>query len=202
MTKDSAQHSVGSSSGGEAVDLLLRRKGRSSTPPPPNLGALRLAEVLRVGYHSVNPFHPPLKVGAIVEDDFYDELEQRYNVMPIFPSCLVNSVDTLQPQIIVIQRAALNSGPWFGTEDAAGGTLFEEIRRLAPWSRKRKVPVIFVDNGQPERLHTAALRDIGSIVFPSAAFFDELPEGPRRSHIYELSQRFAQASESKETNIV
>jgi hypothetical protein len=99
------------------------------------------------------------------------------------------------PQLVVIHRDAFTGGPWFGAEEAAGGTMLEEIGLILPWAVEREVPVIFVDNGTADQLHTGRLREIGSLFFPSAEFFQRLPEKPRRSAIYELAEKFGNHAE-------
>lgn len=173
------------------IDHLLVNRGRSSTPGPPNESKQDLADVLRISQYSANPFHPPLTVATIVHDELYDEIEQKYSVFPLLPSCLVRSVDSLQPELIVIHRSAFHEGPWFGAEDAAGGTAVDVIRRLLPWSRKRKVPVIFIENGLPDEYHTAFLREIGTDFFPADGDGGRVPEGAPRSAIYEISEKYS-----------
>lgn len=173
------------------IDPLLASRGRSSTPAPPNESKLRLSDVLNIAFHSATPFHPKIKVATIVHDELFDELEKSYSVLPLLPSCLVNSVDHGQPRIIVIHRSAFQEGPWFGTEEATGGTSIDVIRRLLPWSRKRQVPVLFIDNGAPDSYYTSALREIGTEIFPSDESFSRLPEGAPRSRIFQIARRFA-----------
>lgn len=173
------------------IDSLLENRGRSSTPLPPNESKQELTDVLRISYYSGNPFHPSLKVATIVHDELYDEIEKKYCVFPILPSCLVRSIDSLQPRMIIIHRSAFHEGPWFGTEDASGGTAVDLIRRILPWSRKQNIPVIFIDNGMPDRYYTAYLREIGTDLFPAGECGGRVPEGAPRSAIYEIAQRFS-----------
>lgn len=182
------------------IDQLLKHRGRSSTPPPPNESKRDLAEMLRISYHSATDFHPKLKIATIVHAAMYKEIEKVYSAFPLLPSCLVRSVDQLQPRMIVIHRSAFQEGPWFGTEDAIGGTLVDVIRRLLPWSRKRQVPVIFIDNGLPDGFHTSHLREIGSQRLPSDDFAPRVPEGAPRSAIYEIAHRFANGQSSGPMN--
>lgn len=183
------------------IEHLLANRGRSSTPSPPNEPKHDLTDILRISYYSTNPFHQKLKVATVVHDELYDELERSYSVFPILPSCLVRSVDKLKPQIVVIHRSAFCDGPWFGAEDASGGTAVETIRRLLPWSRKHSVPVIFIENGMPDRYHTAYLREVGTEHFPASANGGRVLEGAPRSAIYDISQRFAQQP-WKKTDVV
>ncbi|MHA7276379.1 hypothetical protein [Arthrobacter sp. HLT1-21] len=173
-----------------AITSLLASRGRSSTPPPPNQGDLKLKDMLAIDYHCHNTFHPKLRVAAIVHDLFLDELQTYYLVLPLFPSTLVESIDAGQPNLIIIHRSAFADGPWFGSETSAGGTMIDELRRILPWSRKKNVPVVFVENGQEEQTYTQSIRNIGTVIFPSEEFFDVLPESPRRRKIYELAQQF------------
>lgn len=172
------------------IDLLLNKRGRASTPGPPNDSKCELNEILRISYHSSTPFHPQLRVATIVHDALYEEIEKKYLTFPILPSCLVRSIDVLQPKVIVIHRNAFQNGPWLGSEEAAGGTSVDLIRRILPWSRKRNVPVLFIENGLPDGYFTERLRELGTEHFPS---FDggRVPEGARRSEIYEIAQKFA-----------
>ncbi|WP_162943617.1 hypothetical protein [Arthrobacter celericrescens] len=176
-----------------SVERLLATRGRSSTPPPPNDAKIKLADMLRIGYHSASPQHPRLKVATIVHDELYDELEKSYSVMPLLPSTLVNSVDAGQPRMIVIHRSAFQDGPWFGAEDAAGGAAADTIRRLLPWSRKRQVPVLFIENGTPDGYFTNMLREIGTEIFPSEHSGSSVPEGAPRRAIFQIALRFAKA---------
>jgi hypothetical protein len=176
-----------------SVERLFATRGRSSTPPPPNEAKIKLADMLRLGYHSSNPNHPNLKIATIVHDELYDELEKSYTVMPLLPSTLVNTVDAGQPKMIVIHRSAFQDGPWFGAEDAAGGASADTIRRLLPWSRKRQVPVLFIENGTPDRYFTKLLREIGTEVFPSEHSASNVPEGAARRSVYRIALRSAKA---------
>ncbi|MHA7156269.1 hypothetical protein [Arthrobacter sp. TMN-50] len=173
-----------------AITSLLASRGRSSTPPPPNQGDIKLKDMLAIDYHCHNSFHPKLKVASIVHDLFLNELQAYYPVLPLYPSTLVESIDAGQPNLIIIHRSAFDDGPWFGSETSAGGTMIDELLRIFPWSRKKNVPVIFIENGQAEHTHTQSIRNIGTVIFPSREFFDALPENPRRLKIYELAQRF------------
>jgi hypothetical protein len=175
------------------IDHLLTNRGRSSTPGPPNASTEHLADVLHVSYYSVNPFHLKLKVATIVHDELYDEIEKKYRVFPILPSCLDRSLDELKPEMIVIHRSAFHEGPWFGTEDAAGGIAVDFIRRILPWSRTHSVPVLFIENGMADGYYTACLREIGTEIFPAQKSGGRVPEGAPRSAIYEISQRFSHA---------
>lgn len=174
------------------INQLLAHRGRASTPTPPNDSKLELADMLRIAAHSSNPHHHPMNIATIVHDKMYDELEKKYPVIPLLPSCLVRSVDKTQPKTIVIHREAFHEGPWFGAEDATGGVAVETIRRLLPWSRKWNVPVIYIDNGSPDQFYTPYLREIGTQFFPSEEFFARLPEGAPRSAIYHIAQDFSQ----------
>ena len=176
-----------------SAERLLATRGRSSTPPPPNDAKIKLADMLRIGYHSASPHHPILKIATIVHDELYDELEKSYTVMPLLPSTLVNSVDAGQPKMIIIHRSAFQDGPWFGAEDATGGTAADTIRRLLPWSRKRRVPVLFIENGTPDRYFTSMLREIGTEVFPSEHSESSVPEGASRRAVFQIALRFAKA---------
>lgn len=173
------------------VESLLAKRGRASTPLPPGGKKLMLAEVLGISFHSTSPFHATLKVATIVHDEMYDELEKSYSVIPLLPSCLVSSVDAGQPGIIVIHRAAFQGGPWFGAEDAAGGTSVDVIKRLRPWSRKRKVPVLFIENGAPDGFYTSVLREIGTEIFSSVDVYNRVPEGAPRKAVFEIGRRYA-----------
>lgn len=173
------------------IDPLLASRGRSSTPSPPNESKIRLADMLNITFHSQTSFHPKIKVATIVHDELYDELEKSYSVLPLLPSCLVNSVDDGQPRMIVIHRSAFQDGPWFGAEEATGGTSVDVIRRLLPWSRRRQVPVLFIDNGAPDGYYTSVLREIGTEIFPSEKSYSRLPEGAPRSRIFQIARRFA-----------
>lgn len=179
------------------IDHLLSNRGRSSTPGLLKESTQELADVLRVSYHSANPFYPPLKVATIVHDELYDEIEKKYQVLPLLPSCLVRSIDKLKPEMIVVHRSAFYQGPWMGTEDATGGTAADLIRRLLPWSRKHNVPVLFIDNGMVDRYHTAYLRELGTEYFPAEQFGGRVPEGAPRSAIYEISQKFSSGQPSQ-----
>lgn len=173
------------------VERLLAKKGRASTPPPPGGKKLKLAEELGLDFHSTSPFHATLKIATIVHDELYDELEKSYPVLPLLPSCLVSSVDAGQPGIVVIHRAAFQGGPWFGAEDAVGGTSVDVIRRLRPWSRKRKVPVLFIENGAPDGFYTSVLREIGTEIFSSIDVYNRVPEGAPRKAVFEIGRRYA-----------
>lgn len=172
-----------------SIDQLLMNRGRSSTPGPPNESKRELTDFLRIMYHSATPFHSKLQIATIVHDELYEEIEKKYLVFPLLPSCLVGSIDKLQPKMIVIHRAAFHEGPWFGTEDASGGTSADLIRRIFPWSRKRQVPVIFIENGMPDGYHTEYIREIGTEFFPADSGGGRVPEGAPRSAIYEISQK-------------
>lgn len=183
-----------------SIDPLLSSRGRSSTPAPPNESKIRLADVLNITFHSQASFHPKLKVATIVHDELFDELEKSYAVLPLLPSCLVDSVDQGQPRMIVIHRAAFQDGPWFGTEEATGGTSIDVIRRLLPWSRKRQVPVLFIDNGDPDNYYTNSLREIATEIFPSEESYSRLPEGAPRSRIFQIARRFAYEPSTQDMN--
>lgn len=172
---------------------LLAARGRSSTPPPPNASKTKLADTIAVGYKSKSAHHPRLKVATIVHDDLFDELEKSYLVMPLLPSCLVNSVDAGQPTMIIIHRSAFDSGPWFGGEEATGGIAADTISRLLPWSRKRSVPVLFIENGKPDRYFTQRLRNIGTDIVPSESSVSRLPEGAPRSPIFRIALKHSTA---------
>lgn len=173
------------------IDSLLARKGRASTPLPPGGTKLKLAEVLGIIFHSSSPFHGTLKVATIVHDEMYEELENSYSVMPLLPSCLISSVDAGQPGMIVIHRAAFQDGPWFGAEDASGGTSVDVIKRLRPWSRKRKVPVLFIENGAPDGFYTSVLREIGTEILSSVDDLNRVQEGAPRKAVFEIGRRYA-----------
>lgn len=183
------------------ISQLLANKGRSSTPGPPNKSKLQLADFLRISYHSANAFHPKLNVATIVHDELYDEIEKKYAVFPLLPSCLTRSINTLQPKLIVIHRSAFHEGPWFGTEEAAGGTSVDLVRRIMPWTRMRQVPVLFLDNGMPDLYYTAHLREIGTELFPHGENGGRVPEGAPRSAIYEIAQKYSGIHRPQATNV-
>ncbi len=110
--------------------------------------------------------------------------------MPLAPSFIRQTLRDHDPHVVVIHRDAFVQGQWFGAEQAAGGTMFEELQGIIPWASERQATVIFIDNGRAPQLHTEKLRQIGSLHFPSTDFFERVPEMPRRSAIYELAQKF------------
>lgn len=173
------------------IGQLLAARGRSSTPAPPNESKIKLAEILRIRFSSKSESPSELRIATIVPEGLFDEISKYYQVVPLLPSCLVNTVDSGQPKMIIIHRSAFNAGPWFGTEDAAGGSAVNDVRTLLPWSRKRNVPVLFVENGTVDKYYTPLLREIGTEIYPNSSYLSVLPDGSPRSRIYRIVQSFS-----------
>ncbi len=174
-----------------SIQGLLAKRGRSSTPRPPGGEKIRLADV--IGLRDNSPAHPEgrLKIAAIVHDEMLDAIEQYFAVIPLMPSCLVNSVDSHKPQVIIIHRAAFHEGPWVGAEASTGGKAAKDILRLNPWSKKHDVPILFIENGTQDGFYTSAFREMSSEVFPSDRSHSRVPEGAPRSKVFQLAAQFA-----------
>ena len=134
----------------------------------------------------------PQVVATIATDQSQSEVARYYPTLPLYPDTVVASVDAHRPKFILIERAALNAGPWFGTEHEAGGALIELINRLEKWSLKAQCAMIMIDGPGEERYYTKRLRAAARHCFPNENFWSELPERPRRRKIYHLAQQFAE----------
>lgn len=168
------------------------RAGRAATPPPPNPGGKTLADMTGVRPRTTAVQAPALTVATIASAEVHAAIEQLYMTVPLYPDSLVTTVDATRPEFIVIERAALYTGTWFGAEREEGGRLVDELGRLGKWSRKRGCRLILVDSTHPEAFYTAYIRELAHHVFPSSGFWDELPERPKRRKLFHLAQKFGQ----------
>ena len=173
-----------------SIESLLANRGRSSTPHPPGGEKIELGDLVGARSHSVSNRYAAPRIAAIVHDEMLDALEQYFEVVPLMPSCMVQTVDREKPQVIVIHRAAFHEGPWIGAEGSTGGAASHDLLRLKPWSRKHGVPVLFIENGANDEFYTPALREIGTEVFQTRETRSRVPEGAPRSMIFRLAAKF------------
>jgi hypothetical protein len=68
--------------------------------------------------------------------------------------------------MLVIERAALQSGPWSTAETSSGTALLLEVLEWAAEARESGAPVILLDSADAPNVGTNLLRDAADVVLP------------------------------------
>lgn len=165
---------------------MSTQAGRSSTPLPPNVKTVNFTELTGIQAVTTSGAVPADIVGTIASEALSTEIARYYLTVPIYPDSLVSTIDKYRPSYIVIERAALYQGTWFGAESESGGRLIDEILRVEKWAKKHRRILIYVDDKGPDTPYSRQIRDSSTVCFPSEAFWSELPEQPHRRKIYHL----------------
>ncbi|WP_343317662.1 hypothetical protein AAFM46_10480 [Arthrobacter sp. TMP15] len=131
-------------------------------------------------------------VGIIASEVLSAEIARYYLTVPLYPDTLVSTIDKFRPTFIVVERAALYDGSWFGVESESGGLLIEEILRIEKWSTKHGRTFIYIDNDWPDQNYSHEIRNSAHVRFPSQEFWLAMPEQPRRRKIFHVASDYSE----------
>lgn len=96
--------------------------------------------------------------------------------------------------ILVIERAALQSGPWSTTETSSGTALLLEILEWTSEARDRGAPVIVLDSVDAPNVGTNLLRNAADVVLPRVEEADPVLGPVPMSPVVSLLDRVARAA--------
>ncbi len=105
-------------------------------------------------------------IAGIFSPSLRSRLEPEHHLEHLMPTTLRTVVKKLRPDVIVIDQAALRSGPWFGTESAQGAALFRDLLWLLSWARTEGISVFFVETSESPDVRTNEIRKSSSAVIP------------------------------------
>ncbi|MEU4390556.1 hypothetical protein [Kribbella sp. NPDC023855] len=101
----------------------------------------------------------------------------------------------LEPgDLLVIERAALQSGPWSTAETSSGTALLLEILEWAAEARDRGAPVIVLDSADAPNVGTNLLRNAADVVLPRVEEADPVLGPVPMSPVVSLLDRVARAA--------
>ncbi|WP_433013984.1 hypothetical protein [Kribbella sp. CA-294648] len=96
--------------------------------------------------------------------------------------------------LLVIERAALQSGPWSTAETSSGTALLLEILEWAAEARERGAPVIVLDSADAPNVGTNLLRNAADVVLPRVEEADPVLGPVPMSPVVSLLDRVARAA--------
>lgn len=96
--------------------------------------------------------------------------------------------------VLVVERAALQSGPWSTAETSSGTALLLEVLDWCAEARELGVPVVLLDSGDPPNVGTNLLRDAADVVLPRPQEPDPVLGPVPMSPVVSLLDRIARAA--------
>lgn len=96
--------------------------------------------------------------------------------------------------VLVIERAALQSGPWSTAETSSGTALLREVLEWAAEARECGAPVIMLDSADAPNVGTNLLRDAADVVLPRAQQADPVLGPVPMSPVVSLLDTVARAA--------
>lgn len=157
--------------------------GREATPPPPNIGQSSLGSILRLG--SEPGLQDRRWVHCLGSPLLRRSLEKAgLSVWPAVPGLAVEALDLVPVQAVVIEEAALESGPWAGASGDVAPDLAQQIADLIERGGQLEAPVYRLSTalenreageGQPAVLPVDLSGAL--LVAPGTPLFDGGPEG-------------------------
>lgn len=156
--------------------------GRAATPPPPNTGQSTLGAVL--GLSGDPQLQTRRWVHGLMTPGLARDLRSRgIEVFPAVPGLAAESIGVVPARALVIEDAALETGPWAGAGDDTAPELAEQIAELLAQCAELAVPVLRVsateDGLGPWDEESTLAGALGSavVIAPGSAMFDGTPEG-------------------------
>ncbi|WP_147375254.1 hypothetical protein [Jiangella rhizosphaerae] len=96
--------------------------------------------------------------------------------------------------VLVVERAALQSGPWSTAETSSGTALLLEILDWCAEAREVEAPVVLLDSGDPPNVGTNLLRGAADVVLPRPQQVDPVLGPVPMSPVVSLLDRIARAA--------
>ncbi|MGW6279057.1 hypothetical protein [Kribbella sp. NPDC055071] len=96
--------------------------------------------------------------------------------------------------VLVIERAALQSGPWSTAETSSGTALLLEILEWTTEAREGGVPVIVLDSADAPNVGTNLLRGVADVMLPRTEQVDPVLGPVPMSPVLSLLDRVARAA--------
>jgi hypothetical protein len=102
---------------------------------------------------------------------------------------------TIDPgDVLVIERAALQSGPWSTAETSSGTALLLEILDWTTEAREGGVPVVVLDSADAPNVGTNLLRGVADVMLPRVEQADPVLGPVPMSPVLSLLDRVARAA--------
>lgn len=143
------------------------------------------------------PFLPPTGAPTTVMGIVGDAVRERFAtgsglpaLQDILPGDERSAIERLDPAtLLLVDRAALDQGPWAGVEAATGTRLIAALLPLLDEVRARGGQVVLLDHARPRNVNTNLLVQRSDVVLPDRAEPDEaLGEQPRSALMSVLQQ--------------
>jgi hypothetical protein len=96
--------------------------------------------------------------------------------------------------VLVVDRSALQSGPWSTAETSSGTALLLEILEWCAEARELGIPVVLLDSAAPPNVGTNLLRDAADVVLPRPQETDPVLGPVPMSPVVSLLDQVARAA--------
>lgn len=117
--------------------------GRAATPPPPNVGSSSLGAALRL--ETAPRYALREHILAVVRPALFAELADHVGPpFPAVPGLAAEALRKLSVRCLVVEEAALMSGPWAGALEQHGADLRGELLALFDLARDSGTRVFWV----------------------------------------------------------
>lgn len=163
---------------GEGLRQLVGRS--AATPPPGSEGWGRLARRPLVG----------APVAVVGEVEVVATLAAVARVVVLRPGRAVATFDVEQPRAVVLDRAALATGAWFGVESPMGAALADELAEVSRRARAAGVTVYWLEAAGSEGPGTTRLRELADVLLPGET--DPSGEGAPQSALRQALERLSE----------
>lgn len=87
-------------------------------------------------------------------------------------------VEQIQPRTLVIDRLALQNGPWYGVETAQRTVCALELLKVAAYAKNAGAQVVYVDAPLPPDINTHIIKACADVVLPSPTIFAQADGAP------------------------
>ncbi|TDK27730.1 hypothetical protein E2F48_00930 [Arthrobacter crusticola] len=110
------------------------------------------------------------RVAGVLSDPLRSQLADSFTVDPLMPSTLRAWITARKPDVVIIDQAALRSGPWAGAESTQGAALYRDILWLLKWADRSQTLIYFLQTHRSPDVRTREIEKLVSWTFPSEVF--------------------------------
>lgn len=179
------------------LEKVLAQVGRASTPTVPvNETGLTLSRLLNQRNHLRTR---EVRFYGVIGGVLRDELQLAgVTFKCAIPGDSFESLPNDFSGIVLIDRSAFVSGPWFSVESESGIRLREEIYELCRHARSNGIPVWFLDEPSEESFAVIRIKSACDVSFPYAEVEDFVEEAPVNDEFTVVTTVVGQRFDSKD----
>ncbi len=137
---------------------------------------------------------PATRVAGVLTPSTARRLGDVLPVAAVAPGARALGLRIEAGDVLVVERAALQSGPWSTAETSSGTALLLEVLDWCTEARELGAPVVLLDSGDPPNVGTNLLRGAADVVLPRPQETDPVLGPVPMSPVVSVLDRIARAA--------